>query len=78
MTEVSASVGFGGFLFGVFCAYWAQTTDRNPWLWFVFGWVLPPLAGLMLLWKNAGDRPIRPNLATRGREELLAIRKDVP
>lgn len=77
MSVTGASVGLVGFLFGVFCAYWAQTTDRNPWLWFFFGWVLAPVAGLLLLWKNANDRPMPRNLDEQGREDLLAIRKDV-
>ncbi|MFO7905509.1 MAG: hypothetical protein R6U98_22790, partial [Pirellulaceae bacterium] len=25
------------FFFAVFCAWWAQHTDRNPWLWFFLG-----------------------------------------
>ena len=77
MSVTGASVGLVGFLFGVFCAYWAQTTDRNPWLWFFFGWLLAPVAGLLLLWKNANDRPMPRNLDEQGREDLLAIRKDV-
>ena len=44
------------FLFGVFTAYWAQTTRRNPWLWFFFGVFLAPIAGLVLLYKNSMQR----------------------
>lgn len=48
-----ASTGFVTFLFGIFTAYWAQTTRRNAWLWFFFGLILAPIAGLMLLYKNS-------------------------
>lgn len=40
-------------LSGVFCAYWAQETNRNAWLWFFFGLLLPLIAGIALLSKNA-------------------------
>jgi hypothetical protein len=32
-----ANVGLVFFLFAIFCAYWAQTTNRSAWLWFVLG-----------------------------------------
>ena len=51
-----ASTGFVTFLFGIFCAYWAQTTNRNPWAWFFFGLFLAPIAGVVLLYKNSKDR----------------------
>lgn len=51
-----ASVGFVTFLFGIFCAYWAQMTKRNAWAWFFFGLFLAPIAGLVLLNKNSKDR----------------------
>jgi hypothetical protein len=44
------------FLFGVFCALWAQNTNRNPWLWFFLGVIFSMIAGLVLLWKNSEDR----------------------
>jgi|JI10StandDraft_1071094.scaffolds.fasta_scaffold312514_2 hypothetical protein len=44
------------FLFGVFCALWAQNTGRNAWLWFFLGLLLSYIAGVVLLWKNAGDK----------------------
>ena len=47
-----ASVALVHFLFGIFCAYWAQTTNRNPWLWFFLGFFFGPIAGLVLLSKN--------------------------
>lgn len=72
-----ASTGLVAFLFAIFVAYWAQTTNRNAWLWFFFGFVLPPLAGLVLLWKNANDRSPPPRLAEQGRDDLLA-RRNLP
>jgi len=48
-----ATTAFVTFLFGIFCAYWAQTTGRNAWGWFFFGLFLAPIAGVILLWKNA-------------------------
>jgi hypothetical protein len=53
-----ASVGFVTFLFGIFCAYWAQMTNRNAWVWFFFGLFLAPIAGVVLVYKNAKDRRI--------------------
>ncbi len=47
-----ASVALVHFLFGIFCAYWAQTTNRNPWLWFFLGFFFAPITGLVLLSEN--------------------------
>jgi len=47
-----ASVALVFFLFGIFCAYWAQTTNRNAWLWFFLGWFFAPITGLVLLSEN--------------------------
>ncbi len=47
-----ASVALVQSLFGIFCAYWAQTTNRNAWLWFFLGWFFAPITGLVLLWEN--------------------------
>ena len=44
------------FLFGIFCAYWAQTTTRSALLWFVAGWWLAPIAGLVLPGKNGREQ----------------------
>ena len=51
-----ATTGFVTFLFGVFCAYWAQTTRRNAWLLFFLGLFLAPFTGVALLYKNGKDR----------------------
>jgi hypothetical protein len=47
-----ASVGLVQFLFGIFCPYWAQTTNRNAWLWFFLGWFFAPITGLVLISEN--------------------------
>jgi len=43
------------FLFGAFCALWAQNTNRNAWLWFFFGLIFSVITVLVLLAKNSGD-----------------------
>ena len=55
-TDTYAPVGLVFFLFAIFCAYWAQTTRRNTWLWFFMGWLFAPITGLVLLYKNSRDR----------------------
>jgi hypothetical protein len=44
------------FLFGAFCALWAQNSGRNAWLWFFFGLFLSVIAVVVLLVKNENDR----------------------
>jgi hypothetical protein len=44
------------FLFGAFCALWAQNTNRNPWLWFFLGLLFNVITVLVLLAKNSDDR----------------------
>ena len=51
-----ATVALVQFLFGIFCAYWAQTTNRNAWLWFFLGWFFAPITGIVLIAKNSEDR----------------------
>lgn len=41
------------FLFGAFCALWAQNTGRNAWVWFFLGLFFNFLTVLFLLRKNA-------------------------
>ena len=43
------------FLFGAFCALWAQNTGRNPWLWFFLGLLFSVVTVFFLLTKNAND-----------------------
>lgn len=40
------------FLFGAFCALWAQNSRRNAWLWFFVGLFFHVFAVLVLLYKN--------------------------
>jgi hypothetical protein len=44
------------FLFGIFCAHWAQNTERNSWLWFFMGWFFAPITGVILLVKNSKSK----------------------
>jgi hypothetical protein len=44
------------FLFGAFCALWAQNTNRNPWLWFFLGCFFHVSSVLVLLAKNDDER----------------------
>ena len=43
------------FLFGAFCALWAQNTGRNPWLWFFLGLLFSVFTIFFVLTKNAND-----------------------
>ena len=43
-------------LFGAFCALWAQITGRNPWLWFFLGLFFSVITVLVLLSKNSNDK----------------------
>lgn len=60
-TTQYASTGFVTFLFGIFTAYWAQTTRRSALLWFFVGLFFAPITGLVLLYKNAHDRDAQPS-----------------
>lgn len=70
------SVAFVTFLFGVFCAHWAQNTKRSALMWFVLGFLFAPITGLVLLWKNAQPESSAPPSVAR--DDLMAIRKDLP
>ncbi len=43
------------FLFGAFCALWAQNTSRNPWLWFFLGAFFSVFTVLFVLSRNRGQ-----------------------
>jgi hypothetical protein len=43
------------FLFGVFCALWAQNTGRSAWLWFFLGLFFSVITVIVLLSKNSED-----------------------
>lgn len=51
-----SDIQFVAFLFGAFCALWAQNTGRNPWLWFFLGLFLSVITVIVLLVKNAGEK----------------------
>jgi hypothetical protein len=55
MDQSYASVAYVNFLFGIFCAYWAQSTRRSAWLWFFMGFLFGPFTGIFLAAKNADD-----------------------
>lgn len=44
------------FLFGAFCALWAQNTGRRPWLWFFLGLFFSVITVVVLLVKNSNER----------------------
>jgi hypothetical protein len=50
------SAGIALFLFGAFCALWAQNTGRSAWLWFFLGLLFSIFAVIVLLAKNSSDR----------------------
>jgi hypothetical protein len=60
---VHADGGVAVFLFGAFCALWAQNTGRNPWSWFFLGLLFNVITVLVLLSKNSKDK-LRPRNAS--------------
>ncbi len=56
MGQNYVSTGYVNFLFGNFCAYWAQATNRSAWLWFFMGLLFGPITGVVLVAKNAAGR----------------------
>lgn len=53
--KVGYDDGGAVFLFGAFCALWAQNTRRNPWLWFFMGLFFNVITVIVLLVKNSDD-----------------------
>jgi len=51
-----ASIGLVLFLFGAFCALWAQNSGRNPWPWFFLGAFFNFITVIVLLSKNSQDK----------------------
>jgi hypothetical protein len=51
-----SSVAAVVFLYGVFCALWAQNTGRSAWLWFFLGLLFSVITVVVLLAKNADGR----------------------
>ena len=54
-------------LCGLVCAYWAQNTRRNAWLWFFFGLFGTVIAFIVLLFKNSNDIQMRDDAERRKR-----------
>lgn len=52
--EAKSGVAF--FLFGAFCALWAQNTGRSAWAWFFLGLFFNVITVIVLLYKNSSDR----------------------
>jgi threonine/homoserine/homoserine lactone efflux protein len=46
------------FIFGAFCAIWAQDTGHNAWLWFFMGVFFNVITVLVLLSLNSSERQI--------------------
>ena len=62
------------FLFGAFCALWAQNTKRSPWAWFFLGVFFNVITVLVLLAKNADDRRAANGAPSTGsRAVVLAV-----
>jgi Na+/melibiose symporter-like transporter len=57
-SAVENKAGIGGivFLYGIFCALWAQNTGRSAWLWFFMGLLFSVITVIVLLVKNSDDR----------------------
>lgn len=49
------AAGVAAFVSGAFCAWWAQQTRRNAWLWFFLGLFFNVITLLVLLYKNSHD-----------------------
>jgi ABC-type spermidine/putrescine transport system permease subunit I len=54
--NTAATGGGVSFLFGVFCALWAQNTNRSAWLWFFLGLFFTVITAIVLLVKNSDDK----------------------
>ena len=57
--EENASGGAALFLFGAFCALWAQNTGRSAWAWFFFGIFFSVITVVVLLAKNSREMKTR-------------------
>jgi len=51
----ASNTGLVLFLFGAFCALWAQNTGRSAWLWFFLGFFFSFVTVLFLLTKNSNN-----------------------
>ena len=55
-TNDYAPMGLVLFLFGCFCALWAQNTGRNAWFWFFLGLAFSVLTVVVLLINNSREQ----------------------
>ncbi len=53
--RTASTAGAVAFLFGAFCALWAQNSGRSGWLWFFLGFLFSVITVLFLLAKNSSD-----------------------
>jgi hypothetical protein len=51
-----APLGMVLFLFGGFCALWAQNSHRSAWIWFFAGALFSIITVIVLLIKNADEK----------------------
>jgi hypothetical protein len=51
----TSGIGAFPFLYGAFCALWAQNTGRSAWLWFFLGLFFSVITAVFLLAKNSDD-----------------------
>ena len=77
--EGLASVGYVNFLAGIGLAAWARGTGRSAVLWLIFGWLLAPVAGLVMVFLQRRPAPASEVsiFPQTGRSDLLSVRKDV-
>lgn len=76
------TVGYVNFLFGLGLAAWAISHQRSAVLWFLFGWVLAPVAGRVMRYLHgrhrndtaAAEFSVFPQ---SGRSDQMSTRKDV-
>ena len=54
--DVKKAEGVVLYLFAFVCALWAQSTGRNPWLWFFAGVLFSIFTALVIMYKNTQDR----------------------
>lgn len=79
--EGLASVAYVNFLAGIGLAAWARSNARSVVFWLLFGWLLTPLAAVVMLvlhWRDT--RKPAPEFSVfpqTGRSDLMSTRKDV-
>ena len=70
LAEESGGIAIVLFLFGAFCALWAQSSGRSAWLWFFLGVIFHVIAVLFVLSKNGAD--LRQKDLTDRREKIFS------